>query len=338
MKRVPTPVVIAIISLVVVIFAIFDDEFSREPATESDLLFEHLHESLNAIDRITITTSENNFDILKVDNDWLLPDHAEYYANTRRVSKLLIEFSEMTKLDAKTTDPTRYNSLDVADVDEAGSKALRIELAAGDKGTVAELLVGKRQSAGGSHVKEFFVRIPNQSQSWLVSADLQVEQTSFAWLDRDIIDISEDRIETIRVSPNGSDAIRIVRTGARSRGFTLRDIPPGSQVAAQFKINDYGKILQRLKFEDVIEADDFRYGTEFEYITRDKLILMGYVGMEESAGYVRFTVRPDEDASESVGEEAGRLMKRLEGFAFQLSEVRIQTLEQRLTDLLKQNF
>ena len=335
MKRIPTPVVIAIISLVVVVFAFFDDEFAREPATESDLLFDNLQESLNAIDQITIATSESNFVILKIGNDWVIPDHAGYFANNHKVTKLLIEFSEMTRLDAKTSDPARYISLDVADINEPGSRALRVEFAAGDAGTVAVLLVGKKNSAGGPHVKENFVRIPGESQTWLVGADLHVARTSFEWLNRDIINIPEDRIESIRNFPAGADAIRIVKAGTGERKFTLRDIPAGRKVAAQFKINDYGKILHRLKFEDVVRADDFQHGTEFQFITRDKLIIMGYVGTGELAGFVKFAAAADASASESVGEEAARLMKRLEGFAFRLSEVRMQTLEQRMTDLLK---
>lgn len=336
MKRIPTPVIIAIISLVVVVFAIFDDEFSREPATESDLLFENLHESLNAIDQITITTSESNFEIVKIGNDWVIPDYAGYYANRHKVIKLLIEFSEMTRLDAKTSDPARYNSLDVADVNDSDSRAIRVELAKGDEGTVAALLVGKRNSAGGSHVKEFFVRIPGETQTWLVSADFQVARTSIEWLNRDIVNIPEDRIAAIRVSPVDANVIRIVRADAGNRKFTLSDIPAGSRVAAQFKINDYGKLLYRLKLEDVIKADDFRHGTEFEFITRDKLIIMGYVGTGELSSFVKFTAAPDKSASKFVGEEAERLMKRFGGFAFRLSEVRMRTLEQRKNDLLKQ--
>ena len=77
---------------------------------------------------------------------------------------------------------------------------MRIELVGPPK--PVNLIVGKP----GIGAQSSYVRRAGEPQSWLIDASIDTSASPDAWLRKDIIDVSADRMQSARVETKGSEA------------------------------------------------------------------------------------------------------------------------------------
>ena len=78
---------------------------------------------------------------------------------------------------------------------------MRIELVGPPK--PVNLIVGKQ----GVGAQSTYVRRAGEPQSWLINATIDTSATPDAWLRKDIIDVSADRMQSATVAVEGSEAL-----------------------------------------------------------------------------------------------------------------------------------
>ena len=84
---------------------------------------------------------------------------------------------------------------------------------------------------------EIYVRRPDEKQSWLAEGSLQADADPTSWLDRDIMNISHDRIASVAV---GDQALIFGRVDGK---FALTQ-PADHPKLEDYKVDDVARALE----------------------------------------------------------------------------------------------
>ena len=327
------PAALGIACIAVVSYVVWTERNEFSTAVSGELVFPGLLDELNSVVDISIQSEQGRFQIAKIGKFWTVPGRHGYMADFDKVRKTLVGLAQIRKIDAATSNPEQYRALGVDDVTAPDSRSVMISVAGGS-GVLAELIVGrKRGPAAIASLYEFYVRMPGKRQSWIVEGLLPEIEDEGAWLDRRIASIDSARIQETLIETPDSASIRVFRESMQSDDFGLDQIPSGKKIRFQFQLNDIGKVLDRLNFEEFMPAGDWNSGIKFKSRTFDGLVIEGALSADDSQ-YAVFRASFDEVANESVQSEAARLTRKWQGWAYRLPDSRLGTLSLGLDDLV----
>lgn len=322
---------IVIACAAVVWFATQRDRLDEPRALEGTKLFPDLLAVVNDVDAVSVETAGESFQIASHDGIWRVTQRQGYFADIDVVRGTLVGVSEFRILEAVTSEPRHHANLELAGVGaDSGSRKLILYRA--DE-SVAEVLIGKK-SESRSALDEYYVRLPDDDQVWLVEGVLPESWTSREWLSATVIDLPADRVRQAVISRRDDRPVRVFRDSAETRDFSLADVPEGKQVRHQFALNDIGEVLERMEHEDIMPAGDDQWTVQFEVETFDGIIIRGRLGSGEYENYARFEAAYGAGASEARKSEADMLAQRWQGWAYRLSGSRLRTLRTTYDELV----
>lgn len=176
---------------------------------------------------------------------WGLTDHDQYRAQQGKVRELLTGLTELRLSETRTADPAEYARLGVEDPKgkDAASTLVRVTDA---HGALAELIVGHERAPAHGDLATVYVRRPGEAQSWLAQGHLTVNAEAQDWLDRDIVNIAQDKIAAVTVT-RGGQTLGFTRQG---KALALTE-PADHPKLDDFKVEDVGRALENLTLEDV---------------------------------------------------------------------------------------
>jgi hypothetical protein len=209
-----------------------------------------LRSSLNSITEVRLIKGDGTRTTLKKrEKDWVVAER-DFRADSGRVRKLLLDLSDLSVVEEKTRDPANYAKLGVEDVKGPNASGTRVELVdPGAKKNVA-LIVGK--SAGA---KSNYVRVPDTEQSLLAGPQIAVETDPRRWLDRTVVDILQDRVKEVAVTPASGPAYTLTRASKDQSDFTVPNLPKGRELSSPGAVNSVAGALASLSLDDVRKAD-----------------------------------------------------------------------------------
>lgn len=334
MKRPYLIAILAICILAVLVLPTRDFLFGPD-IEEDEILFPKMIWHINDIDRILIRNADKEWEVVGSKDEWTMPSRDSYPVNFDPVKNLLIGLVQVRKLEAKTSDPMRYAQIDVADISEVGSNAVEVAVFEGSE-EIARLLVGKQSvSKTNFGFYELYVRIPGESQAWLVESILSVERNLVEWLDRDIADIDSARVREASIFVGEDQEFRIFKNSTDEEDFQLSNIPDGQEVSFQFKINDIADLLDDIQLEDVKRVADWQSSTRYRIETFDGLIVTARLGVGENQDFAVFEANAAADADAEIKSEAESLSERWKNWAYRLSSARLDILNTKFQDLLQ---
>jgi len=202
------------------------------------------------------------------DARWGVEQRAGYPVDGARLRRLLLSLAEAKIAEEKTSDPERYASLGVQDLEAADAEGVRIQT---DPPHV-NLIVGKR----GVGAQSNYVRRTGESQSWLIDAALDVPTTPEDWLHKDLLDVSADRIQSAAVTLQGAQTYTASKAARADADFKVEGLPRGKQLSSSTAANSTATALVGLKLDDVQPAAAFEAGAadaHAEFKTFDGLIV-----------------------------------------------------------------
>jgi hypothetical protein len=313
---------------------------AREPAMRTSvaggtLMFPGLTAYLADAARIEITHQGTTIALVRLgdkpESSWGLQQRGNYPVQVTKLRGMLTALTELRLVEPRTTDPTMFGRLGLADTDQKDSSADLLRVFDSAAKPIAELLVGHRRvRTAGNVPDQVFVRRPGEVQTWLAEGSLQVDADPQLWLDRDIMNIDHSRIAGV-----------VVHRGDAELDFAAKDgklvltAPANPPPLEDYKLDDLDRGLELLTFEDVTPDKDAAaskvgdpIGTSV-FTTSDGLAVHVTVLKGEKDIWARFSAdggettpgdkaASDKPPSDKIKDEAAKLNAKLAGWTFQL--------------------
>jgi hypothetical protein len=219
---------------------------------ENTALYPSLKTDADSIDAIRIFKAGKNdtptLELLRKDSVWTLSQRDGYPADAAKVRKLIIALTDAKIVEQKTSTPESYAKLGVEDLTVEGATGTRIELAGGK--TPVNVIVGKPST------RQTFVRRAGEAPSWLVTSTIEVSTTPVdAWLRRELLDVSGDRVQAAEVSIGGQ-SYTVAKAARTETEFKVDGVPKGKELAPA-AANSFATALQGLALSEVSTAQAF---------------------------------------------------------------------------------
>ena len=202
--------------------------------------------------RILITSSRGSYALAKQDGHWVLPDKADYPADSGKVGAFLATLADMDLLEPKTADPARYADLSLGR-SRCGATGAGKSVTIGGAGglPLAAAIFGKAAPSLGRTGGGLYLRRAGEAQSWLASGLPTIPDTAERWMDRSLFDLSDaTAIKTATITDaDGKTVLAEFRDKPADVDFSARQALPGKPDPS--KLDSLGATPVSLEFDDV---------------------------------------------------------------------------------------
>lgn len=333
--------ILGALALVAVVLAVVATR--GQPRLEStdqagQVLFPRL---VNDIEKLRSLVIKHGGETMTIDWDdktknFRMRERGGYLVDVEKVQAVAVRLARLTKLESKTKMPDRYDRLDLGDPGAKGGQATQLTLQDAAGKPIADLIVGKRKFTLGGREGGTYVRFPGDPQTWLALGELTVGSAAHDWLKGEIADIKEAAIKRVTVTHANGEKIVAVR-GAT--GFSLENMPRGMEMVTPSAAEDYAKLLDTLKLDDVAEGAKVTFPKDrtttavFEGVDGFQVTLDMF---DDNGKYwLRLkTTTPPADKTETAKQIAD-LAARTEGWAYQVPQFAVVALTKSMSDITK---
>jgi hypothetical protein len=324
-------------AVVVIAGALWLSHSKRAPEHDSvagQPVLDGLKPALNDVIEVRVAKGDGTHATLrKRKSDWVVGER-EYAADSGKVRKLLLDLGGLEVVEEKTSDPANYARIGVEDVNSPQATGTRVTAVTAKK--VYSLIVGKPSNA-----KSAYVRAVGAQKSLLASPQIAPEADPKRWLDHSLVDIGEDRVKDVVITPASGPAYSVTREKKQQTDFTVTNIPKGRELSNPGAGNTVAGDLASFALEDVRHAPataDAGAGAAAKaaesatFRTFDGLELQIDGFRDGDRRYVAITPR---STAKETATEAQTLESRLKGWQFEVQGYKYDALFRPLEDLLK---
>ncbi len=172
-----------------------------------------------------------------------------YPVDQEKLKKLVEALAKSKVRERKTSKEAFFERLGLQSLDATDSQATLLELSDGKK--IWELLIGNKASSGAGH----FVRLPDQSQAWLLDTIFPLPSDENSWLKETVFDIEQQQISSIKRVDEKSWMISA--TFGDELTYKLENIPEGRQLKYDGVVEGMITNLVSLNFDDLMSKESF---------------------------------------------------------------------------------
>lgn len=232
----------------------------EKPVVESSpsVLFDDFADNSDKL--LSIKVSDANGQVLTVTKDettWsasLTALNIAYPVNEAKLKALVEAMAAANLREKKTAKEAYFERLGLRALDTPDSQARLVEFSNGKK--VWELLVGNQASSGVGH----FVRLPTESQSWLLDTVIPLPTDGKSWLKESILDFGNEQI--FAVQRVGQQAWSIARQEGSDEVYVLENFPAGRELKYQGVVEGIVTNMTSMTFDDVLAQDALELNEE----------------------------------------------------------------------------
>lgn len=204
------------------------------------LVFPGLKEQLPELTGIKVTNPNgNNVSIVKQQDNWVLEGKSDYKVDFSKLSRFLVNYSELRVVEEKTSVSTNHSRLGVADNDPGAGT--RVVLSPGEY----SLLVGKAAPSKGS-----FVRYADDAQVYLTNKPVAASADWIEWIDPVMINIEPANVREVTIEAPSAQLLFADRNDV-SGEFELREIPVGRELKYATVADSLTRLLVNVRMLDV---------------------------------------------------------------------------------------
>ncbi len=307
MKKINSFTILLALTILMVILMLITIQRPNTNSDDYSLLYPDLLAELSDIDQVKFkAVGQEAFTLEKKESDWFVKERWGYLADFNKVKRALIDIAEARILEQKTSDPTYYGILGVANIDE-GSDATARQVTLLSKGkVVADLIVGnQRETNSTSGPSQYHVRKVEGAESWLVQGYLQLNPVILNWVQGEIFHVARERVQQVTISqPNGQTAV-VQNIGEKNK-FGVPNMPAGTSFKYPQLGYDIAGTIHELQLEDMQPIADFSRGdvdvVKAEFVTFDGLKINSETSFIDGQYFATFKARFDASAVQSAPE------------------------------------
>tara|TARA_Y100000588_G_scaffold341363_1_gene385368 strand:- start:30 stop:1169 length:1140 start_codon:yes stop_codon:yes gene_type:complete len=272
----------------------------KAPETEfmADRLYPELFDRLNDVARISIKTVENETELVRIKNQWVVANLDNFPSEFATVKSTLLNLAEVLIIERKTSKPEFYQKIGVTSLEQQGSDSVLLVVEDANGNELVQILIGNERSGNNLDTPNYYVRKVNDAVALLVEGDLDFDDEPSKWVDTDIVNIAAKRIRKVTVHRPDEKTIVASKKSHADTVLSLEDIPAGLVPVSRSSISAYGGLLLNLKFENVAAAakvDGLIPKTIAEVQTFDGLVAnLEQFDIDENE-YIRFRFAFDPD-------------------------------------------
>lgn len=285
----------------------------REPGTvagSGELVFPALLDRVNDVARVRVTGNEGTFTLARDGEAWVVEEKERYPAEPDMMHNLILGAAGLRRVEPKTSNPERYPKLRLEDPAGEGAQSARFVLEDASGAELARWVLGdRRPSKSDPGRTELYIRTGDDPQAWLVEGSLPGGRTIIDWVDRIVARIDRERLRAVEVAHADGAVVAVGRSRPTDADFTLQGVPEGREIDAQYRINDIGRVLEELRFEDVVPASELDFSGAVDKRVRittfDGLRIRMETVMRGGEAFARLRAEADETLVEAAGKASG---------------------------------
>ena len=328
--------ILAAVTAIVVGAVLSVDRESSTAARSGEIVFPGLLDQVNSVVRVRVTGNEGKFTLTQDRDTWVVEEKERYAADPDRVHKLLLGAAGMKRVEPKTSNPELYPKLWLEDPSSKDAKSVRFVLENASDAELANWVLGdRRPSKSDASRTELYIRVADDPLAWLVEGSVPGGQKIIDWLDRPVARIDRERLRAVEVVHADGTVIAVNKSLPADADFVLRDIPAEREPDSQYRINDIGRFLEDLRFEDVAPSSSLDFAgsldKQVQAATFDGLRVHLETVMRDGEAWAQLRaefdeglVEKSEDAAEASKDEAGAAPGDTPGSLRSADEVRAQ--------------
>lgn len=367
MRNGKTLVILGLVTLAVVLAAIFTRQESTAIPRQGERLFPQLMANINDTTEVVGVSKNETFTLTRRDGHWVVKEKSDYPADANKVRQLIVGTAQFRRVEPKTRNPELYEKLSVEGINKEAAKSVKISLKNTSGAALAEFLLGERRwSRGDPSLSEYYVRLPDDPQAWLVEGKIPDDKSPTNWLDDEILELDSARVREVRVTHPDGDKVTVRHSKPSANDYQLLGLPEGAEVEFNYAVNSIGNTLTSLTLDNVKPAPEVRFkngtGLSVELETFDGLRvqmqtmkdgednLAWFSAMfdsslihEDERANKETTESADKDAKkksklkapDDVKKEAATLNTRWKDWVYVVPQYRIDSLGKKKSELIK---
>ncbi|MEZ5461606.1 DUF4340 domain-containing protein [Dokdonella sp.] len=291
---------LGVVSVVAIVAALAIDH-SRKPVSEfsakAQPLAGDLKAQINDVTALTISVPGQPTAVVldRGEGGWSVADKGGYPADVGKLREFLLRVADSTLVEQKTASRERYADLGVSDLGEADAKGIEVKIDGLPK--PVDFIAGVYNTkASGT-----YVRRADEAQSWLASGNLIPDRNAKDWLQKDLANISADRIASVTITQPDGKTLRVSKNDPADAQYNIADVPKGREPVSEYAANGLASALADLRIDDVAPASKVaapESATRVRYATFDGITVDATTWTEADTRYVGFSASLDKDAAE----------------------------------------
>lgn len=228
-----------------------------------------LADHVNEVDEVRLALDQGApaVTLYQEEGAWRVAQAHGYYADAGEIRRLLLGLARAVIVEPKTTNPEYYPRLGLADPGSGEGAGIGLTLLGAE---LPYVVVGQREAQG----RGTYVRSADRPGTYLVDAVLDPATDPQQWLDKALLDIQADAIQSIEVTH--ADGGRLVLGRGEDGELAVAEVPDGRESTGPAAAQALSRALTGLRLEAVRPAAEFDPGepaavTEYR-LDEDKLV------------------------------------------------------------------
>ena len=230
------------------------DTISLTAGTEP--AFPKLEKAVNDVAKIEIKNAKGAFSITRDGKNWGMDQKEGYSVEFEKVKSAIVNLSQFKLIEKKTSDPERYERLEVDTPNSAEAKG-RVVTLKNDKGdALASAVIGKlNPNLFGSGGAGTYIRRSDEKETWLARGQVELGGEPNDWMSRQIVNYGQEKVKRATITHPDGTQFTISKAAEKDKNFILENIPSGRKMKNPDEANPLGGVMWRMMFDDVQKAD-----------------------------------------------------------------------------------
>ena len=247
-------------SVVAAVFAVStqSDKISLTAGTEA--AFPKLLAAVNDVAKIEFKNSKGSFSISRDGDEWGMDQKGGYRVEFEKVKSAIVSLSQFKLIEQKTSDPERYERLEVAMPNSPESKGRFVVLKKQDDSILASAVIGKLSpNLFGSGGAGTYIRRIGDKETWLARGKVDLGEEPSNWMARTIVDYGQEKVQRATITHPDGHTFSISKMAETDKNFVLDNVPVGRKLKNSDELNPLGGVMWRMMFDDVKKADQQKW-------------------------------------------------------------------------------
>ncbi len=305
-------------------------------------LLPDLEKNADNVGAVMILSKGKSFKLHFENVQWLIINKYSYPVGVEKIRDLVQNSANIRIIEKKTANAAELEDLGLDDPEKETSNAIRVVLMSGDeKTTYADYIRGVSRKGVRSKEprNELYSRMFNDTQSYLVYADLSFDLNAHALLSGETFSIKYDKFQSVNFNYPGhaADNFTLEKGLPTELDFAITQ-PAGSVIKSWGKANAIGTSLEYMSLEDIVPVEKFQIKEPEVIITYETfagLTMIVTLFKKDQDNWLSFKASADE-GNKLSSEEAGRINTLASKWVYKVDFKSTGGFYYKLADLVKE--